>query len=398
MLSAASPRRPRVAYLATDPVTAFRLLDGQLAYLRRQGFDVTVIAGPGELLDRVAEREQVAVHAVRMSREIDPWRDTLALVELVRLLARLKPDLVNAGTPKAGLLGVLAARLARVPIIVYLLRGLRFEGANGVTRLASVAAEHVCGTLSHRVFCNSASLRARFVALGCAPAARTFVPAFGSSNGVDVERFSASIEARAWAERERRRRNIAKDAFVVGFVGRFTRDKGISELIQSFERVTARLPTAHLLLVGDHDATDPLSATAQNWLRNAANVTVTGFEREPGRYYAMMDVLAFPSYREGFPNVPLEAGAAALPCVAFRATGTVDALIDGTTGVVVAAGDIESFANALLRYAADGDLARAHGEAARARVAAQFRRELVWEAIAAEYRRLLAGAGLPADP
>ena len=370
------------------PVTADVLLRGQLAYLREHGFDVSVISSPGPELDRVAQREGVRVIAVPIAREISPVADAQSLLRLTQVLRELKPDIVNASTAKAGLLGMVAARLTGVPHRVYQLRGLRLETEAGLKRSVLATTERIAAGCAHRIVCNSESLRARYVEAGYAPADRCVVLGAGSSNGIDVQRFARTDALVREARELRTRFGIPDTAPVIGFVGRPVADKGIPELLAAFERARVRFPDARLMILGAGFANDHPDAE----IARRANVVVIDHVDEPAPYYAMMDVLAFPSHREGFPNVPLEAAAAGVPTVGSRATGVCDAVSDGVTGLLVDIGDEAGLADALVRYLGEPALRERHGHAARERAASQFAREVVWERWRDEYERLLSAS------
>lgn len=383
-------RRPHVAYVFSHPISADRLLHGQLAYLRARGFDVTVIASPGERLERVRDREGVEVIELPMERAIAPGKDARSLAALTALLRELEPDIVNAGTTKAGLLGMMAAALAGVPARVYVLRGLRLETQTGARRAILGLTEHVAAACAHRIFVNSPSLRDQFVSMGFAKLEKTTVLASGSSNGVDYARFEVTGERRAAARALADRLGIPDGARVVGFVGRLARDKGLPALLRAFERAAEGRDDVWLLVVGDFDEDDPSERSIVEAFRSHPRVIITGYVAEPAPYYALIDVLLFPSLREGFPNVPMEAACARIPTVGYAATGTVDAVVHGHTGSLVPIGDVEGLGAALRRYVDDEPLRAAHGRAAAERARHDFAQERVWKAIEREYRDLLA--------
>ena len=389
-------KAPRLVSIHTHPLTTRVLLRGQLAFLREQGFDVTAIAAPGPALAEVEREEGVATIGVPMERELSPVRDFVSLLRMFFVLRRLRPQIVHAGTPKAALLGMLAAWTLRVPVRIYALKGLRLETLRGMKYHVMAFVERVTAGCATRVFCESPSLRKAYVEGGFASLDKAMVIGPGLPNGLDATRYEKGVYSDEQTAALRSKLGIPAGAPVIGFVGRFVRDKGMVELCDAFESILQHYPEVRLLLVGDFEAGDPVPADYVQRIVNHPQIVRTGFLADTAPYYPLLDVLAFPSYHEGFPNVPMEAAAAEVPTVGYRATGTVDAVLDGVTGTIVDCGDAAALRTALLRYFDDPELRRRHGAAARLRVTTEFRREPIWNATIAEYRRLLAEQGVPA--
>ena len=385
--SPAANRGP-IVQVTTIPLT-LHFLTGQASFIQRCGFSVHAISSPGDSLGAFGAREGVAVHPVSMTRRIAPLRDLAALWRIVRTLRRIRPRIVHAHTSKGGLLGMLAAWLTGTPARVYTMYGSPILTAAGLRRWVLRCTEWITCSLAHRVLAVSHSMRTVAVAEGlCAPG-KIRVLLGGSVNGVDAAgRFEPPD--RSVRLEERRQRAIPPDALVIGYVGRLARAKGIVELAVAWKHLSERDPRLHLVLVGAHEEEDPLPALVVSSLRADPRVHLVGFDWNTPRLYAAMDVVALPSYQEGFPVVALEAAAMALPIVATRSPGCVDAVRDGITGTLVAPRDPAALAGALERYLSDPGLRARHGEAARRHALAEFQPEAIWEAVLAEYRTLLA--------
>ena len=386
--------KPGLVHVLTSSLGVV-FLRGQLENARKAGYEVTVISSPGNELSSAARTEDVRAIAVAMSREISPARDLLSLLRLWRIFLRLRPMITNVGTPKAGLLGGLAAFLARVPCRIYTLHGLRLETTAGMRRRLLWFSERLACLCAHRVICVSESLRRKAVTLGLVPAEKTIVLGAGSVNGVDASRYSPLEATSARVADLRAKLGIPASAPVLGFVGRFTRDKGIDQLLQAFTLLQARFPQLRLLLVGDFEAGDPPSAEAIERIQTDPQIISTRFVDDAAPYYQLMDVLALPTYREGFPNAVLEAQAAGKPAVVTNATGAVDSVLDGVGGLVVPVRDTSALAQAIATLLADPSRMAAMGLRGRERVLSDFQPAQIRAELMCLYESLLAAKGLP---
>jgi glycosyltransferase involved in cell wall biosynthesis len=382
---------PHIVVGITHSQTCLVLAE-RLRALRNAGFRVTLVSSPGELLDRTAAGEGVESVAIHMYRGPAPFADMVSLARLWWLLCRLKPDLVEFSTPKAGLLGNLAAWLCGVPRRIYMLRGLKLETSAGFKRRILLAAERLASACAHVVLCNSDSLRARALALGIAPATKLKLLGDGSSNGVDLERFSPGPSD------VRSRLGIQPEAFVVGFVGRLTRDKGLPELIEAFDAILGVEPETQLLLVGWFDAAeDALSGELRVRIESHPNIHFTGFVDNTAPYYRAMDLMVLPTWREGFPNVVLEAAATGIPVITTESTGSRDSVLPELTGLLIPPGYPEAICESVLKLLRDPDRRRRMGHAARAWVLERYDNGRVLGITVAYYKSLLKPTVTPTE-
>lgn len=383
-----SGHRSLVAMVTIAP-SVRHFLGGQLAFLKRQGFDVSVLSQPGSDLDEIASRDGVHPIPFSMHRGFSPLRDVGDLFRMVSTLRSLRPDLINYGTPKAGLLGGIAAWLTRVPARVYTLHGLRLETTTGLRRAILYSAEWVTCRSAHRVLCVSPSLRREALRLRLVSPRRALVLGSGSCNGVELDRFADSPEMEERSESLRIALGIAPYTPVVGFVGRLTRDKGIPELVEAFRQIRHEVPGTRLLLVGDFEDGDPVPYPVRREIASSNDILVTGMVPDPSAHYHLMNLLALPTHREGFPGVVLEAAAAGIPAVTTDATGAVDAVIDEVTGLRVPRSDTGALAAAITRLLLDPRLCRLLATNARIRATTEFTSDRVWENLMALYEALL---------
>ncbi len=389
------PRRHnRVVFITTVPMTLAAILPKHIDRLLADGFDVHAVSSPGGEVPWDSGRPGLQMHGVPMKRGISPAADLCSVIRLWRLMRRLAPVLVQTHTPKAGLLGMIAARLTGVPIRIYTINGLRSQTLTGWRRLVVSITDRFSCFLASDVFCVSHSLRHVVVASGICSEPKVRTLGHGGSHGVDLRRFDPDAHGIPERLATRRRYGIEGDALVLGYVGRIVKDKGILELALAWDWLRQAFPNLSLLLCGVPEREDPLPEWAAARLRTDPKVHFTGeMVRDMPALYSAMDVCILPSYREGLPNVALEAAAMRIPIVATRIPGCVDAVAHGVTGLLVETRDTKALAEAVAVLLERPDLRRQMGAAARDYVAARFNQQDVSDLLAAEYHRLLKAHG-----
>jgi len=298
-------------------------------------FEVKAISsGPSNELDLVNKNEGVKVQEVAMSRQITPLKDLVALYKLINLFRKEQPAIVHTHTPKAGILGMLAANLAGVPIRLHTVAGMPLMEATGFKRKLLDTVEKLTYACASKVYPNSKGLERLILKNNYAKKEKVKVIAKGSSNGIDTSHFNPENYTPQQNQALRKQLGIQEEDFVFIFVGRLVGDKGINELVEAFSLLTkqplVRNSDSRLLLVGPLESDlDPLKQETLKEIRNNPKIITTGFQKDVRPYFAISDTLVFPSYREGFPNVVMQSGAMGLPGIVSNINGCNEIIKEG---------------------------------------------------------------------
>jgi glycosyltransferase involved in cell wall biosynthesis len=375
----------RLCVVTTVGMSIQVLYRGRLEYFGAHGFDITCVCAPSELDDAIRARS-VRLHTAPLTRSINPWCDLRAVWNLYRFFRRERFDLIEIGTPKAALVAALAARLAGARPVVHLLHGLVYQSDRGFVRWLGRMAQTVPARLADATVSVSASAADDGAADGLCRREEIRILGGGSCNGVDTQHFHP--DRRAAGAAVRAELGIAPEAVVFGFIGRMNRDKGIIELTEAWRTID----DAELLLVGDYEDRDRPPTDVVDFIARCPRVHHVGYQSDVVPYYAAMDVLVLPTYREGLPGVLLEGAAMGLPIIATNATGCRDAMEPDLTGLQIPIGDAPKLAAAVRLLTRDRDMRKRMGAAGRAWVTERFDQRRVWDAYIQTYRALVAAA------
>ncbi len=383
-------KKPKLVRITTVPISLNLLIRGQMAFMQEKGFDVYTASADGPEIAELTSREKVPHKIVKMTRKITPAADARALWSLVHWFRSLKPDIVHSHTPKAGLLAMTAARIAGVPHRLHTVAGMPLMEASGAKRALLEKAESMTYACSTRIYPNSHNLKKFIEENFGMNNAKMKVLGAGSSNGIDTDYFSKTDVITREAREIRKNYNIPEDDIVFTFVGRIVRDKGINELVAAFRNISQENENVRLMLVGPfEDHLDPVSDETRNEIKSNSSIITTGFQSDIRPFLAASDIFVFPSYREGFPNVVLQASCMELCCIVSDINGCNEIVQNGENGIIVSPKNTVQLQEVMDRLAEDADFRKVCGQEARKRVVENYRQDVLWENIYQEYASLL---------
>jgi len=374
---------PKILRITTVPISLNILLRGQLKYMQEQGYEIITASASGLEVAEICEREGVRHFPISFTRTLSPLKDLMALWQLIMLIRKEKPDIVHTHTPKAGLLGMMAAKISGVKHRMHTVAGMPLMQASGLTKIILRLAEKVTYFCALKVYPNSYRLKEYMSKEFPAYSKKFKIIGEGSSNGINTEYFSREQITLGKRDKLRTELAIEADAIVFIFVGRIVEDKGIHELVEAFLAIGG---SAYLLLVGPfEDAREPVKAEIKEAIAHHSQIIHVGFQNDIRPFLAISDVFVFPSYREGFPNVVLQAAAMELPCIVSDINGSNEIVTHDENGLIVSVKNAESLKLAMEQLQNDAEKRNALSKKSRPSILEKYDYKKVWKAIANEY-------------
>lgn len=376
--------------ITTIPAALDKLLVGQLKFMKENGFDVYMVSSHAANFQKIADREGSKFFPVNMTRTISPFKDIISLVKLVRLFKQLKPSIVHSHTPKAGLLGMLAAKIVGVPVRIHTVAGLPLMETTGLKRKILEIVEYFTCWCATAVYPVSFILQKIIITNKYCHPKKLKVIGNGSSNGINVSFYSPYEGLESKVNEIRSTYNLNDSHFVFIFIGRLVRDKGIIELISAFSELKKKYANVRLILVGPFEQDlDALPQHIIDEIQNDSYIFLAGYQDEVRPYLASSNVLVLPSYREGFPNVPMQAACFNLPSIVTNINGCNEIIEQGKNGLIVEPKDAEDLKNAMERLITDKALYDNCKQHAREMVVSRFDQKQIWKLLLNEYNQFL---------
>ncbi|MCF6294480.1 MAG: glycosyltransferase family 4 protein [Flavobacteriaceae bacterium] len=380
--------REKIIRITTVPASLRTLLKGQLRFMN-QHYNIIGVSSKGEALEETRHNEGIETYAIEMTRTITPLKDLKATYRLYKFFKKEKPYIVHTHTPKAGTVGMLAARLAGVPHRLHTIAGLPLLEAKGFKRKVLDLVEKITYNNATKVYPNSFGLYDIVIQNKYAKASKLKVIGNGSSNGIDTNHFDPNIVTDEAKNELRNELGFTKEDFVFVFIGRIVTDKGVNELVNVFNKLNKIKDNCRLLLVGPYEnSLDPILEQTQTLIEENEQIISVGWQKDIRPYVAISNVLTFPSYREGFPNVVLQASAMGLPCIVTNINGCNEIIKDGFNGIIIPPKDENALFESMIRLAENTEERLKLAKNSRDNIIKKFQQEYIWEELLKEYKSL----------
>ena len=378
----------KLVRITTIPLSLEKLLEGQLRFMQQE-YEVIAVSSDGKNLKKLGEKIGVRTFAVEMTRKITPHKDLRAVWKLYLFFKKEKPLIVHAHTPKAGITGMLAAKMAGVPIRLYTVAGIPEADTREVKWKVMKKVEKLTFACATKIFPNSARMHDYLLQNNYASESKLEVIGKGSSNGIDTEHFDPEKYPQTGKKEFRRLNNVPENDKVFIFVGRFVGDKGTNELVAAFEKLHREFEKISLLLVGFfEEKLDPLAATTIKKIKEHPKIFNAGYQYDVRPFFAYADILVFPSYREGFPNVVLQAAAMGLPAIVTNINGCNEIIKEGVNGYIIPVRNKEVLYQKMKNMLLNEEFLISAGKESRKSIKENYERKDIWEALLAEYKQL----------
>jgi len=381
--------KPKLIRITTVPISLKILLQDQLRFMN-QNFDVIAVSSKGTELDDVKNIEGIRTIELEMSREITPLKDLLSLLKMIRLLQKEKPEIVHTHTPKAGIVGMVAAWITHVPHRLHTVAGLPVMEAEGKKKKILLWVEKITYACATHVYPNSLGLKRYILEQKLTPENKLKVIGYGSSNGIDTSYFDRTPEVIRKSSEIKERYRLENN-IVFCFVGRVVKDKGIDELLYAFDKLCDEFDHVRLMIVGKmEEDLDPISSESYAILANNKHIIQAGFQKDIRPYLASSDIFVLPTYREGFPNVVLQAASMGLPCIVTDINGCNEIITNRKNGLLIPPKNKDALYGAMKTIIEDKELVAKLGSNSRDDIIRKYERKQFLQFLLNEYNEVLA--------
>ena len=373
-------------FITTTIPATLNFFKGNLKYLS-ETFEICAISSVEEDLVKIGRREEIRVHCIPMVRQISLFKDFICLLKFILFFIKERPYVVHGNTPKASMLSMVAAWITRRPVRIYMCHGLRYQGTQGKMRKLLMFMERLTCACATEVICVSNGVRNTFASDGICSLEKSVVLGCGSATGLDVNLFNPNEVDNDVLRKEL---GIPKDDFIFIFVGRIVKDKGINELVHAFDKLSSERTDVHLVLIGaEEKQLNPILDDTRKIIECNNHIYAIGRREDVRPYLKDADAFVFPTYREGFGMVLIEALAMGTPAISSDIIGCNEIIIENENGTLIPAKDKDALYNVMKKWAENPSVVKRMSELCRNAIVQRYNRPQVWKNYLDEYLRLI---------